>query len=50
MILASRRHFEIAFRMFDMNGDGDVDADEFDQVALLLRQNTSILFNIIINE
>lgn len=26
--------------MFDFNGDGDVDAEEFDQVALLLRQNT----------
>jgi len=30
--------------MFDTNGDGDVDAEEFDQVALLLRQNTSILY------
>lgn len=38
---ASRRHFEIAFRMFDFNGDGDVDAEEFDQVAHLLRQNTT---------
>lgn len=38
---ASRRHFEVAFRMFDFNGDGDVDAEEFDQVAHLLRQNTT---------
>lgn len=29
--------------MFDFNGDGDVDAEEFDQVALLLRQNTVLL-------
>lgn len=27
--------------MFDFNGDGDVDAEEFDQVAHLLRQNTT---------
>lgn len=40
--LASRRHFEIAFRMFDFNGDGDVDSDEFGKVATLIRQQTSI--------
>lgn len=39
---ASRRHFEIAFRMFDFNGDGDVDSDEFGKVATLIRQQTSI--------
>ena len=39
---ASVRHFEIAFRMFDLNGDGDVDAEEFDQVAELLRMTTSV--------
>ena len=27
-----RRQFEIAFRMFDLNGDGDVDAEEFAKV------------------
>ncbi len=36
------RHIEIAFRMFDLNGDGDVDADEFDQVADLLRMSSSV--------
>lgn len=42
LLSASRRHFEIAFRMFDLNGDGDVDSDEFDKVATLIRQQTSI--------
>lgn len=42
LFLASRRHFEIAFRMFDFNGDGDVDSDEFGKVATLIRQQTSI--------
>lgn len=42
LILASRRHFEIAFKMFDLNGDGDVDALEFEEVANLIRQQTSI--------
>lgn len=42
VFLASRRHFEIAFRMFDLNGDGDVDSSEFEQVANLIRQQTSI--------
>lgn len=40
--LASRRHFEIAFRMFDLNGDGDVDCEEFEKVATLIRHQTSI--------
>lgn len=39
---ASRRHFEIAFKMFDLNGDGDVDSMEFEEVANLIRQQTSI--------
>lgn len=38
---ASRRHFEIAFRMFDLNGDGDVDSEEFEKVATLVRHQTS---------
>jgi len=42
LIIASRRHFEIAFRMFDFNGDGDVDSEEFGKVATLIRQQTSI--------
>nr|XP_022901870.1 calcium uptake protein 1 homolog, mitochondrial isoform X2 [Onthophagus taurus] len=42
VLSTSRRHFEIAFRMFDLNGDGDVDCDEFEKVATLIRQQTSI--------
>ena len=33
----SRRHFEVAFEMFDLNGDGDVDAKEFEVVTNLLK-------------
>lgn len=42
VLAASRRHFEIAFRMFDLNGDGDVDSEEFEKVATLVRHQTSI--------
>ncbi|KAG5871889.1 hypothetical protein JTB14_033122 [Gonioctena quinquepunctata] len=42
VLSTSRRHFEIAFRMFDFNGDGDVDNEEFEKVATLIRQQTSI--------
>ena len=35
-VLPFRRQFEIAFRMFDLNGDGDVDAEEFEQVPLMI--------------
>ncbi|KAJ8732631.1 hypothetical protein PYW07_015230 [Mythimna separata] len=42
VLSTSRRHFEIAFRMFDLNGDGDVDCEEFEKVALLIRQQSSI--------
>jgi len=33
-----RRQFEIAFRMFDLNGDGDVDAEEFEKVQVKISQ------------
>ncbi|XP_034940690.1 calcium uptake protein 1 homolog, mitochondrial [Chelonus insularis] len=42
VLSTSKRHFEIAFRMFDFNGDGDVDSEEFSKVATLIRQQTSI--------
>lgn len=32
---APQRNFEIAFKMFDLNGDGEVDLEEFEQVRLL---------------
>jgi len=28
--------------MFDLNGDGDVDVEEFEKVTALIRQRTSI--------
>lgn len=31
---APQRNFEIAFKMFDLNGDGEVDLEEFEQVSL----------------
>ena len=36
VLSTSRRHFEIAFKMFDLNGDGDVDAKEFEWVILFI--------------
>uniref|UniRef100_A0A7N5ZSB0 Calcium uptake protein 1, mitochondrial n=1 Tax=Anabas testudineus TaxID=64144 RepID=A0A7N5ZSB0_ANATE len=30
-----QRNFEIAFKMFDLNGDGEVDLEEFEQVSKL---------------
>ncbi|XP_043212650.1 calcium uptake protein 1 homolog, mitochondrial-like [Amphibalanus amphitrite] len=38
----SSRQFEIAFQMFDFNGDGDVDSEEFEKVSALIRQQTSV--------
>jgi len=42
ILSTSKRQFEIAFRMFDLNGDGDVDAEEFAQVQNIIRQTTSV--------
>ncbi len=38
---APMRNFEIAFKMFDLNGDGEVEAKEFDKV-------TTSYFNILV--
>ena len=34
--LRNSRHFEIAFKMFDLNGDGTVDAEEFEKERVLV--------------
>jgi len=36
-----QRNFEIAFQMFDLNGDGEVDIEEFQQVTNTARSQTS---------
>ncbi|KAI0231815.1 hypothetical protein LSAT2_017828 [Lamellibrachia satsuma] len=36
------RMFEIAFKMFDLNGDGDVVFEEYEKVANVIRSQTSI--------
>jgi len=41
VLSTSRRHFQIAFKMFDLNGDGNVDAEEFEQVTDLMRSHSS---------
>ena len=42
VLSTSRRHFEIAFKMFDLNGDGNVDAKEFQNVTNLMRSQSSM--------
>ncbi|XP_075548531.1 mitochondrial calcium uptake 1 isoform X2 [Dermacentor variabilis] len=41
ILSASKHQFEIAFRMFDLNGDGNVDYDEFEKVQTIIRHQTS---------
>ena len=40
VLSTSRRHFEIAFKMFDLNGDGNVDAKEFEVVTNLMKNQS----------
>ncbi|XP_064632214.1 calcium uptake protein 1, mitochondrial-like isoform X2 [Lineus longissimus] len=37
-----QRQFQIAFRMFDFNGDGEVDHEEFEKVQMIIRSQTSV--------
>ncbi|OON18840.1 EF hand, partial [Opisthorchis viverrini] len=37
-----RRQFEIAFRMFDLNGDGELDSEEFDVVRSVIMDTTAM--------
>ena len=39
---APSHNFEIAFRMFDLNGDGEVDVGEFETVRDVVLNSTSI--------
>lgn len=40
--LVSPRNFEIAFRMFDLNGDGEVEYEEFAKVQNAILAQTSV--------
>lgn len=40
---APKRNFEIAFQMFDLNGDGEVDASEFQKVSCFVVRLCNIL-------
>ena len=41
-IVASSRHIEIAFKIFDVNGDATVDMEEFEEILTVLRSQTSV--------
>ena len=36
------KHFELAFKMFDLNGDGEVEFDEFEMVQSVLLSSTAM--------
>lgn len=40
---APQRNFEIAFKMFDLNGDGEVDLEEFEQVRPGVSNSTPLV-------
>ena len=36
------KNFELAFKMFDLNGDGEVEFEEFEMVRAVLRNTTAM--------
>jgi len=42
MLSTPPSHFEMAFKMFDFNGDGNVDPAEFEKVQNILRSRTTV--------
>lgn len=42
VLTTPKRNFEIAFRMFDLDGNGVVDADEFDKVTEIIMKGTTV--------
>lgn len=39
---APTRHFEVAFHMFDLDGNGNIDLEEFEQLQTIIRNQTSL--------
>ena len=42
MCSAPAKNFELAFKMFDLNGDGEVELEEFETVRGVLRNSTGV--------
>lgn len=42
LLTTPRRNFEIAFRMFDLDGNGVVDAQEFDKVSETIMRGINV--------
>ena len=40
--VAPKRNFALAFKMFDLNGDGEVDYQEFQKVCIY---NTNVIYS-----
>ena len=45
LLTAPMRHFELAFKMFDLNGDGDVELKEFEKVGRNVQWCVCVLYN-----
>lgn len=42
LLSTPQRHFEIAFHMFDLDGNGNIDLSEFEHLQSIIRSQTSI--------